>query len=262
MYIKTQSGILSAPATRLAPAESDLAARSLLDEVDACVEPVEQLSSLAKALSDAAQRAAVRDGAMSRGELAKLAMSIRDRINGGSYAFSREVYDAQIPESDDLERLERARQATDFLHARAPNPFAGMSQEQLSLIAYDEGGVFTVNERRAALLESNRQDNEWASMISEKMWNEHQRTGKTVEGLKEILQYYRSLPPIMEAQYGNYEAEIFTQIALQALQDVEWPEFNTSLIDMMANEWKSGEELLDSAKAIPPTDRDPEGNAG
>ncbi|MFP3449799.1 hypothetical protein SB765_33250, partial [Pseudomonas sp. SIMBA_067] len=30
------------------------------------------------------------------------------------------------------------------------NPFKGLVREQLSLIAHDEGGSFTINERRAA----------------------------------------------------------------------------------------------------------------
>lgn len=260
MDIKPQSDPLLGAVVRLAPPVSVSAAGSSVDEVVSIVEPAaEKLSSLAKDLSEAAQRAAVRDGAMSRNELAKLAAAIKERIIGESYDFSREVYDAEVPDSDDLERLERARQATDYLHAKAPNPFAGMSQEQLSLIVYDEGGAFTVNERRAAWLESNRQSCEWTSVVGEKLWNVRQRPGETAEVLKEILEYYRSLPPIMEAQYGNYETSISSRIGSEELEGIEWPGFKISLVDMIANEWTSIEDLL--AQDADATDRDPKGTA-
>ncbi|HDS1736426.1 hypothetical protein [Pseudomonas sp. BP8] len=203
-------------------------------------EASERLSSLAQRLSAAAERAALRDSQLSRKELAEVAASIKERIYGASYDFSKIAHDAHVPETEDSQWLESARQATDFLNGRGQNPFEGMGQEQLSLIAYDEGGSFTVNERRAAMMETGRQYGNWSKYITQKMWDEHQQTGKSTQGLKEILSYYKSLPPIEEAQFGNYEAQLLLQIAQQ---EVDWPEFNTSLIDMIANEWKPWAEL-------------------
>lgn len=211
----------------------------------------EELSSLAQKLNAAADRASLRDGQMSRKELAALAAMIKEKIYGASYDFAKEIHDAQVPDTDDEEWLARARQATDFLNGKGSNPFAGLSREQLSLIAYDESGDFTVNERRAAMDEASRQYGEWTRYVSDKLWNEYQQTGKSVNGLYEIIAYYKSLPPIEEAQFGNYESAIVTQLKQQ---EVERPEFFISLITLMASEWQPSPENDPSAEepqAIP-----------
>lgn len=56
-----------------------------------------------------------------------------------------------VPNTDDLELLARAKQATSLVNGSGSNPFKGMSRDQLALIAYDDSGTFTVNEQRAAL---------------------------------------------------------------------------------------------------------------
>lgn len=204
-----------------------------------------ELSALAKQLHAAALRASARDGQLSRSELAELAARLNASLSGDNYAFAKDFYDAQMPTMQIPELLERARQATTFINGTGANPFLGMSRQQLSLIAYDEGSEFTFNERRAALWESSRQEAEWTRSVVGKMDIESQRTGRCTQGLKEIVSYYQSLPPIEEAQHGNYE----TQIARQAsLEEIEWPEFRTSLIDLMANEWKIVDNPLDQQR--------------
>lgn len=204
----------------------------------------ETLSSLAQRLSAAEQRASARDSQLSRKELTALAASIREKVYGASYDFNKAKHDAELPSSDDPEWLASARQATDFINGRSDNPFFGMSAQQLSVIAYDEGGSFTTNERQAAMIESGRQYSEWSKSVVGKMWDEYQQRGKSTEGLKEILAYYKALPAIEESRYGNYEAEIMLQLDLQ---EIDWPEFNTSLLDMVANEWKPANEREDAA---------------
>ncbi|MDT8925832.1 hypothetical protein RBE51_23905 [Pseudomonas taiwanensis] len=223
----------------------------------------EKLSSLAQKLSAAANRASLRDDQLSRKELAALAARIREKIFGPSYDFGKAIHDAQVPETNDEEWLARARQATDFLNGKGTNPFAGFSREQLSLIAYDESGEFTVNERRAAMYEASRQYCEWTLYISDRLWNEHQQTGRITNGLYEILGYYKSLPPIEEAQFGGYESAIADQLKQQ---QVESPEATICLIELMANEWKPVAESDPSSKdpeaALPATDTDEEGARG
>nr|WP_314876624.1 hypothetical protein [uncultured Pseudomonas sp.] len=210
----------------------------------AVAEEEPQLSPLAKQLSYAAVRAAHRDSLLSRKELAELAAQIRDRIGGANYTSAKEFYDAQKPDTDNVELLDRARHATDFINGEGSNPFKGLSRDQLSLITYDESGSFTINERRAASWEADAQHQEWARYIIDKMDIERQRTGRSDEALLETIHYYDSLPRIEVAAYGNYEAMIRMQMGAV---EIEWPEFNTSLLDMVANEWKPAAERENAA---------------
>lgn len=194
-----------------------------------------QLSSLAKQLSAAAERAAARDASLSRKELAAFASQVLNKIMGDTYNLAKRFYDSQLPETDDPDLLERARQANAFAMGKGANPFKGLSREQLSLITYDESGAFTMNERRAAAVESSDQHEAWARYIIDKMGVETRLTGRSDQGHLEALDFYNSLPAVEVAQYGNYEADI---MMLLSMHEVEWPEFNTSLLDMLANEWK------------------------
>ncbi|MGY4525749.1 hypothetical protein [Pseudomonas sp. TE21394] len=200
----------------------------------------EYLSGLAKKLSIAAELAAQRDSRHSRNGLAELAASIIDKLGGLTYSLAKDFYDSQLPDTQDLEWLERARQANDFARGKAENPFKGFSREQLSLIVYDESGAFTVSERRAALAEKTELHNRWAQHMIEKMNVEYQQTRRNDSGLREILDFYNSLPPIEVAEYGNYEAQIMMQLSMH---EVEWPEFDTSLVNMIANEWGGREKI-------------------
>lgn len=222
------------------PSEAEIVAK--LDAGVAREEP--QLSPLAKQLSEASARAALRDSLLSRKELAELAAQIRDRIGGANYTSAKEFYDAQKPDTDNVELLDRARHATDFINGTGSNPFRGLSRDQLSLITYDESGSFTVNERRAASWEADAQHQDWARYIIDKMDAERQRTGRSDDALLETIHYYDSLPRIEVAGYGNYEAMIRMQMGAV---EIEWPEFNTSLLDMVANEWKPANEREDAA---------------
>ncbi|MGE8323881.1 MAG: hypothetical protein ACN6OX_12475 [Pseudomonas sp.] len=201
----------------------------------------EQISSLAEALSAAAERADLRDSQMSRNDLAALAARIRERLFGLGYEFGKVAHDAEIPDTEDPEWLVRATQATDFVNGKAGNPFAQLSQEQLSLIAYDEGGAFTVNERKAAAMETSRRYCEWSVYICDNISAERKTSGSSEQGLQEILSYYRSLPAIEEARFGNYEVVMMTQLSSS---EIDWPEFNVSLIDMIANEWGPDQDRL------------------
>ena len=96
------------------------------------------VSTLARQLSDAATRA----GKQSADPL--------HAVTGDNYLANKARHDAERPNTDNPELLARARQATSFISGVDGNPFKGLTRDQLSLIARDEGGPFTVNERRAA----------------------------------------------------------------------------------------------------------------
>ncbi|MFV3405527.1 hypothetical protein ACNFIC_16510 [Pseudomonas sp. NY15463] len=236
--INVRSQFSSVSGVRRSPESSAVVESKELDE---SAQPEVELSSFAKQLAAAAERAAARDASLSRKELADFASKVLDKIGGDAYLLAKDFFDNFLPDTDDPELLERARQANAFATGRGDNPFKGLSREQLSLIIYDESGAFTINERRAARAERTDQHNEWARYIIDKMGAEYRQTGRNDQGLHEILDFYNSLPRIEVAQYGNYEANIKMQLAMH---EVEWPEFNTSLIDMLANEWGAEKDLF------------------
>ncbi|WP_323640696.1 hypothetical protein [Pectobacterium polonicum] len=173
-----------------------------------------QVSALARQLSDAAVRAVARDAGTDRDGLGAIARSVTEKLLGASYDMNKVAHDAEVPKTEDLELLARAKQATRFVNGDGANPFRGMSREQLALIAYDESGDFTVNERRAAWLESYHQEEQWKRAAIAKMDEEYNRTGQvSSDTLSEILKHYKSLPAIEEAQLPKgYDAQLLSQI--------------------------------------------------
>ncbi|MBX8511402.1 hypothetical protein K5D34_17070 [Pseudomonas cichorii] len=167
------------------------------------------LSTLAKQLNDSAARAESRDSTLSSKELEKLATSIIYKIAGTEYDENRKVHDAEIPDTDDPELLERARQATQFKNGTGANPFASLSQDQLRLIIYDESGDYTINERSAAFSENYDREEVWNKAMAKKYVDEYNETGKSTNTLVEMLAHYNDLPPIEKAQYpSNYVANL------------------------------------------------------
>ncbi|HHL2501719.1 TPA: hypothetical protein ACQ301_003821 [Yersinia enterocolitica] len=160
------------------------------------------LSSLAQQLSDAALRAEERDAKMSRQELTAKSNSLLNQITGMGYYNSRKSYDQEVPDTNNPERLARAKQATAFTNGAASNPFQGMSREQLDLIAYDDSGSFTINERRAAWQESYDQEESWRVMaVAQSKIEWDQGEFKQTNFFKSVLQHYEELPKIEQAQY-------------------------------------------------------------
>ncbi|OSN03109.1 hypothetical protein AU510_15685 [Lonsdalea britannica] len=170
------------------------------------------VSSLSIQLSDAATRATERDASTSRDGLAALAESSIHKLFGENYTRNKAAHDAEVPASDDPQRLTQAQQATDFTNGKASNPFKGMSRDQLALITYDDSGSFTVNERRAALREADDQENQWRAKVVAKMTAEYHRTGKiSAESYQEVRDHSNSLPAIEKAQLPEgYEVQQHT----------------------------------------------------
>lgn len=173
------------------------------------------VSNLARQLSEAATRAEARDASLSRKELGQKAATVVDQIVGDSYTAQKAKHDAEVPNTNDPTLLARAQQATDFVNGKASNPFGGMSQDQLTLIAYDESDTFTVNERRAAWQEAYDQEEAWRQKVVVKSIDEYNRTGKLTNFFTEVLEHYEGLPAIEQAQYPeNYAADLQQKIDL------------------------------------------------
>ncbi len=114
-----------------------------------------QISTRAQQLSAQSERWS----SMSKGELRVL----YDRTMDEFVALDRR-YEAQgraaledMPDTEDPERLELAKRAAAYNDAirstppgTAPNPFAGVSRDELTSIIYDDTGTYTLSERYAA----------------------------------------------------------------------------------------------------------------
>lgn len=116
--------------------ESDISISTLHSDTTSTV------SILANQLSGAATRAEARTEQGSTELLAP--------ITGEQYFANKARHDAEVPTTNNSEHLARARQATAYINGADSNPFKGLARDQLSLIARDDGGPFTINERRAA----------------------------------------------------------------------------------------------------------------
>ncbi|SHN00065.1 hypothetical protein SAMN05216593_105304 [Pseudomonas asturiensis] len=166
-------------------------------------------SSLSLQLSEIATRAASRDSTSSYKELNATAERQLSQIAGAGYNANKARYDAETVDTEDPDRLARAKTATQFVNGGRDNPFAGMPRSQLSLIAYDDSGTFTVNERRAAWMEDFQQESQWRQQFAARAIAEYNATGKLTHAFAESLQHFKSLPAIEQAQYPqDYEAKL------------------------------------------------------
>jgi hypothetical protein len=184
------------------------------------------LSALSRQLADSAVRAEHRDSTLSRKQLAELAGQLNEQISGDSYFANKTKHDNEVPNTSDPELLARAKSATDFVNLptkwdqTVKNPFAGLSSDQLTLIAYDDSGSYTVNERRAASYGAYRIEQDWKKKVCDMMMDEYSRTGEaeTPKVLAELLSHYRTLPRIEQAQHPEgYEACLQSKLGPDAL---------------------------------------------
>ncbi|ROP62235.1 hypothetical protein EDF81_0718 [Enterobacter sp. BIGb0383] len=172
------------------------------------------LSSLAQQLSDSASRAEEYAG-LSRKELGAKATDLLSKITGTAYDANRAINNAEVPDSSDPERLARAAQATKFVNGNGSNPFAGLSRDSLALISYDDSGLYTTNERRAAWEEAFDQESAWRKEFAAKAMAEYNSTGKLTDSFSTALVHFKTLPAIEQAQYpGDYEAKLQSWIDL------------------------------------------------
>lgn len=178
------------------------------------------ISILARQLADSAARAEKRDSILSRSELADKAKSLLSKISGDSYQAGKKTHDNEAPKTNDPVLLARAKQATEFVNRSSnngneKNPFAGLSREQLANIIYDDSGTYTVNERRAAWMESSKQEEAWREKVIAQVIEEYNQSGKMTNFFKSVLDHYNGLPAIEQAQYPKeYASDLESKIKL------------------------------------------------
>lgn len=196
-----------------------------------------RLSSLAHLLSEAATRAAQRDASTDRTGLAAIAERATRDIHSPVYESTKAARDAEVPNSDDPQRLAQARQATAFNNNQGANPFKGLSLDQLTLITHDESGAFTVNERHAAWIAAYEEQENWGRAVSNQLMAEYNRDGHfSPDTLKGILDYYKSLPAILEAELvDSYEADLNSIIETAERAEAQGQDRLQSLLDLVTS---------------------------
>ena len=178
------------------------------------------ISTLARQLAASASRAEERDKTLTRSELGNKAKSLLSQISGDSYQANKEKHDSEVPKTNDPALLARAKQATEFVNRSSnsgneKNPFASLSNDQLSNIIYDDSGAYTVNERRAAWSEAYDRDQAWRVKVCAQAMDEYNCTGKMTNFFKSVLDYYNELPAIEQAQYPkDYASDLQSKIDL------------------------------------------------
>jgi hypothetical protein len=160
------------------------------------------LSTTSRQLAQSAIQAEQRDASLTRSQLADEASRLRDQFSGNTYNEAAAV--REVPDTDDPALLERAKQATDFTQShgqRGTNPFANLSDDQLTLVMYDDSGSYTTNERRAAYLEQTDRRQDWKKSVVAAGMAEYKATGQNDKFFQNCIDYYEGLPPIEQAQY-------------------------------------------------------------
>ncbi|USX12430.1 hypothetical protein NHH88_22405 [Oxalobacteraceae bacterium OTU3CAMAD1] len=178
------------------------------------------ISSLASQLAASAAYSSGKNKGLSFTELGDKARTLLDQIVGDGFSRNKARNDREVPKATDAASLERAKAATVFANGSfednvgsEPNPFAGMSSEQLATIAYDESGTFTANERYAAYRESYLQEQTWRITAVARMQEEYNSTGKLTNFFKEVLAHYEGLPLMEQVQYPkDYAADLKEKI--------------------------------------------------
>lgn len=183
---------------------------------------VTEISSLASQLAASAAYSSEKNKGLGFAELGDKARALLDQIVGEGFSRNKARNDSEVPKATDTASLERAKAATAFANGTfkdgvgsEPNPFAGMSPDQLATIAYDESGTFTANERYAAYRESYQQEQNWRVAVVAKMQEEYNSTGKLTNFFKEVLAHYEGLPLMEQVQYPkDYAADLKEKIKL------------------------------------------------
>ncbi|WP_199153379.1 hypothetical protein [Chromobacterium sp. ASV23] len=181
-----------------------------------------QISPLARLLADSTQLMETRVSSMPPSEQKSLADQAMNQISGPSYHARQNEYDRQTPQSDDPARLQLAASATAFLHARqggkenVPNPFSGLSREQLTAIVNDDSGRFTVNERRAADYAASDLEQAWRRQAVQAARAEYESSGTRRGFFEEVLRHYQNLPVLEQARYpSDYVEQLKNRIRLE-----------------------------------------------
>lgn len=209
--LRTSAGTASAPAATAAnggPATSVQAA--------AAVRPEVQISSLASRLNKAESGSSIADPALSHDQLGD---KVRQNIAAVTYTLTEENkarMAREVPAPADASALASAAAANAFVNdLTGPNPFAGLSREQLSTIANDDSGTFTTNERYAAYRQAYEEEQQWRTHVLAEAMAEYHASGKLTNFFESVLDHFNTLPRAEQALYpADYATDLQQKIDL------------------------------------------------
>lgn len=194
-------------------------------------------STLASQLNESAARAAKRDAGMTHAELGKYGLSRINEFLSETPKANSHTRAMEVPDTTDPELLDRARAATAFVtqtlagHQNAKSPFDALSREQLNLVAYDDSGSFTLNERRAAWHGIQKMDDAWRKVAIPEGLIEQTRTGKASKFYQEALSYFKSLPTIEKAVDYPKDAEAILEARIKSKPTLPEPATLPGLVE-------------------------------
>lgn len=184
--------------------------------VRAPAETMATLSTLAQRISEAAIRASAREATLTPSELAAAARSIAGNM---------------------------ASQAAEANHtgteAGTANPFAGLTRDQLALIAYDDSDTFSLDERRAAWNEAQTQESLWRKQTMAKAMDGYKANGAVhaKEIATTLLGHLKSLSVIEQAAYPRSYAVQLQVMAESGLSYSRSPEQDALKFLSQLNSW-------------------------
>lgn len=191
------------------------------------------VSNIARQLGESAVRAEARDQNLTRIELGAQASRVLEVFTGPECQAAKEAYNSEVPNTQDPELLQRAVSATDYLTRKlagdlsAKSPFPGLSHDELVLIAYDEKGPYTINERRAAWGDAQKIEFSWRERTVSQAFLEYPSAQKMPTFYANVLAHYQALPAIEKAQYPeDYESRLKTRIEEESGRKVEDRQYN------------------------------------
>lgn len=218
------------------------------------------LSPLSRQLSECAGRAAIRDNTLTREEMKDVAKRVLGQLRSDRFTQADTSKIFCRSSGDDPALIERDRQAALYsisaVHGQnnAPNPFAGLSREELVLIVYDETDTFTTNEKYAALRGVHQ-----IELAARQAFGHRSQTGafKDYPYLfhAEPLMHYRSLSLVEQAQYSDdYEDMLVADVVRTwAEKPSKDPERIRTLFEILA-----GKLSADDDRPQPPEVRESE----
>jgi hypothetical protein len=191
--------------TAITPSQKQESNQPAVDKAASPATDKTTFSTLASQLNESTARAAKREAQMTHDDLGKYGVGRVNEFLQESKTANSFTRAMEVPNTKDPELLDRARKASEFVSRtlagdkHATSPFDNLSREQLNVVVYDDSGMFTQNERRAAWHVVQKMDDAWQKVAIPNGTLEQVRTGKASKFYREALSYYQSLPAIEKA---------------------------------------------------------------
>lgn len=164
--------------------------------------PEVAISDLASRLSKASQVSSDRNAGLDR---QALAVKVQANIDHILYPLDPPHMAAaahDMPQPGTADSISSANSATAYINDNAlPNPFAGLSRDQLAAISNDESGTFTLNERRAAFMQAYNEEQAWRAQIVQAAQQELDDKGTLTGFFAAAREHFMALPLTEQVLY-------------------------------------------------------------